>query len=175
MSDPIDTLLTSAEISAALLGTVAIVSVFRGQTQWRPEGRFWVMVVLAATTFGLALLPIPFIAAETSAQVTWGVPALGILAAAVAVTRVSLWGMRIQRRLGIETHRPTLLGFLVFLITAALMGLSNLGLTGEPNFWRHLTAVMALQAATVLFFVRLLRLWLVDGADPVDMDSPPAD
>ena len=76
--------------------------------------------------------------------------------------------MRVQEGLGIKTHVPTLLGFLVFLVflvTAVIMSLLNLGVSGTPAFWRHLTAVMSLQAATVLFFVRLLRLWLIDTRD----------
>ena len=90
LSDPIETLLSSAEISAALLGTVAIVSVFRGgERRWRPEGRFWVMVVLASSTFGLALLPIPFIAAEASPSMTWSIPALFVVASTIGVTRLS--------------------------------------------------------------------------------------
>jgi hypothetical protein len=166
LSDPIETLLSSAEISAALLGTVAIVSVFRGgERRWRPEGRFWVMVVLASSTFGLALLPIPFIAAEASPSMTWSIPALFVVASTIGVTRLSFWGMRVQEGLGIKTHVPTLLGFLVFLVTAVIMSLLNLGVSGTPAFWRHLTAVMSIQAATVLFFVRLLRLWLIDTRD----------
>jgi hypothetical protein len=164
LSDPIETLLSSAEISATLLGTVAIVSVFRGGKRvWRPEGRFWVMVVLASSTFGLALLPIPFIAAETSPSLTWSVPALVVIASTIGVLRLSYWGMGIQEGLGIKTHVPTLVGFLAFLSTAVIMSLMNLGVTGTPAFWRHLTAIMSLQAATVLFFVRLLRLWVIDA------------
>lgn len=159
----VPTLLAAAEISAGLLGFAAIISVFRGDlAQWVPEGRFWVMLALAASSFGVALLPIPLLAYVGSEPLAWGVSGAGTIVAGVGAIRVSVWGGRVQRDIGIQTHWPTLSVFLVLLGVILVSGVSNLGLFGEPNFARHLTGVVALQLSTVLFFVRLLRLWLAE-------------
>lgn len=160
--ETLDLLLTSAEISTALLGFAAIVSVLRGDlTNWQPEGRFWVMVVLSSSAFCLALVPVPFLLAGSSPNLTWGFPAFLIVLDVIAITRVALWGQRIQSDLGIKTHRPTQIVFLILLFAVAALGIGNLGIGSPPTFWRHFSGLVVLQIMAVLFFVRLLRLWLV--------------
>ncbi|MBW2396857.1 MAG: hypothetical protein JRG95_21630 [Deltaproteobacteria bacterium] len=89
-------LVSLAEISVALLGFAAIVSVLRGRSHdWRPDGRFWVMVALGVSNFSLALLPLPFIMAAVRPSLTWGVAStsLVVVVGVNALVTVRVYGL----------------------------------------------------------------------------------
>ena len=171
-SATVDLLLTFAEISAALLGFAAIVSILRGDlTNWEPEGRFWVMVVLSASAFVLSILPIPFLLAGDDSGLAWRIGGLGHIAVAVVVTRVSFWGQRIQANLGIRTNNRLWFLYGLILYVGAGAGLTNMVVLSEPLLWLHVLGLVTIQINIVIFFLRLLQLWLVEELDYAERDA----
>jgi hypothetical protein len=159
--DPESFLPASAEISIALLGFAAIASIFRGGSgSWRPDARFWTMLALAAVAFTASLLPLPLLAADLEEGVVWGTSssllALGIVGL--------LWLMYRITRLNLVAGTPTnpyVVAPFMFLFLAALgLAVLNCGLFISPIFWPYIAALVVLQLATVLTFIRLLVVWL---------------
>jgi len=160
-STHIGLLVSLAEIAVALLGFAAIVSVFRGRTgDWRPEGRFWIMVALGFSNFVLALLPIPFLVATARPGVTWGVcsATLALVVVGNAILAVRVYGL--GRDSGMPYNRSFQASYLLVLAGAASVGVVNTGLFAKPTFWPYLATLVLLQVATASTFFRLLFVWL---------------
>jgi hypothetical protein len=156
-----DLLVSLAEISVALLGFAAIVSVFSGRDGgWRPEGRFWGMVTLGFSNFVLALMPIPFLAASARPSVTWGIcsATLALVAAGNAILAVRVYG--IDRESGVPYNPFFQAAYLAVLAGVATFGVANTGLFFPAHFWPYIAALVLLQVATASTFLRLLFVWL---------------
>jgi len=156
-----DVLLAMAEVSVALLGFSAIVSVFRQRGDWRPDGRFWSMVAAGIGTLVFSLLPLPFLFGGVAPTTTWQVciSLLGLYALGFSVFLTT----RFRSDLA-ATSAPSppifllLLGGSVF--AGAFLLLSVPGYLGEPRFWVFLVGLIWFQVVTAVFFVRLLVVWL---------------
>ena len=152
---------TCAEISVALLGFAAIASVFRGgRGVWAPDGRFWNMLALAALTVGGALFPLPLLSASVESSTVWGTSSAVLGIGAASLLWFALRGTHLDRAAGVPTNWWLGVPWFALIGGAAVLALLNCGMVAAAQFWPYLAALLSLQFATVLAFIRILVVWL---------------
>jgi hypothetical protein len=156
-----DVLLAMAEIGVALLGFAAIVSVFRQRDTWRPDGRFWAMVAAGVGTLVFSLLPLPFLFGRIAPISTWQTCNALFGVYALVYCAVLITSFRRDRAANSAANIPI---FALVLggsaVTCPFLLASAAGYLGPPSFWSYVVGLVWFQVLTVIFFVRLLVVWL---------------
>ena len=161
MPASIDTLLSLAEISVALLGFSAIASVFYGRgSDWTPDGRFWASMSLSVISLVAALLPVSLISFDSPTSLVWYVSSAFVAIAMASLFILSLRFSSLDRRAGVPLNWKFLTLFLVLMSSSLLMSIWNLAFNGLPTHALHISSIIVMQAMTAVIFLRFLAVWL---------------
>ena len=154
-------LATSAEISVAFLGFGAIASVLRRTGEsWRPDGRFWSLLLQALLSLGTSLLALALLASPVSHPIVWAVSSaalgLGLIAVIFSGFRIS----GVNRAAGTPTNWWLAGAWYTVFVPATLLACANTLLISPPEFWAFLAPLLTLHFSTGFTFVRVLAVWL---------------
>lgn len=161
MPASIDTFLSLAEVSVALLGFSAIASVFYGSgSSWSPDGRFWATMSLSVISLVAALIPVSLISFDIPATSVWYVSSTFVALAMAVLFIFSLRFSSLDRQAGVPLNWGFLSLFILLMSTSLFMSIWNLAFNGMPTPAFHIASIVVMQTMSAVVFLRFLAVWL---------------
>ena len=154
-------LLGLAQIAVALVGFSGLASVFRrsADATWRPDVRFWSLIIATTGCLIFSLLPLAFLHGGISTIVTW--PACsGIFAAFMTVSWIALL-RQLRRRIGAGEYYKSAItvAFTVgHVIAVTVLVLNTLGIAWQPTFGPYLVSLMLYFLWASMIFIRMIYM-----------------
>jgi hypothetical protein len=156
-ADPLEVLLTTAELSFALAGFSGVVIIFirRADTPWNTLDllRFWTLMGYAAGALLFSLLPLPFLSFGLAPDSLWGPASAvqGLFMAGAAITH--LWPLSLSRPGSWLIFVAVTLGSS---LSAVILLLNAAGLVFQQSFSAYLIGVIWMFLAGGTMFLRAI-------------------
>ncbi len=150
-----------AQIAVALVGFSGLASVFRrsGDDTWRPDVRFWSLIIATIGCLIFSLLPLAFLHGGMSSIVTWSACS-GIFAAFMTVSWIAFL-RELRRRIGAGEYYKSAItvAFTVgHVIAVAVLVLNTLGIAWRPTFAPYLASLMLYFLWASMILIRMIYM-----------------